>query len=259
MGLLQGLGASALDLLGGVGRVTVLGLVAMRWLARGLPDRRVLVWQLYFVGVQSLPVILTTGAFTGMVLAYNSFFEFQRLGVTSWTGPLVAKALVKQLGPVLAGLMLAGRVGGAMAAELGSMVVTEQVDALRTMGADPVKHLVVPRMIACTVMTPVLTAFAMAIGIGAGFLLTVAVGAEWHFLWEQTRDFMRLYDFAQGLIKAAFFGLSTALICCYKGLGTSGGAEGVGKATTEANVASCICVLISNMFLTMVLMMWETR
>jgi phospholipid/cholesterol/gamma-HCH transport system permease protein len=252
------LGTVVVSGLRGTGRVALLFVDVIRWMLHSAPDRRVLTWQLYFVGVQSLPVILTTGAFTGMVLAYNSYFEFLRLGVASWTGPLVAKALVKQLGPVLAGLMLAGRVGGAMAAELGTMNVTEQIDALKTMGTDPVKYLVVPRVIACTLMTPVLTAFAMAIGIAAGFWLTIhGLGAESHFIWEQTRDFMDTYDYVQGLIKSAFFGCSIALICCYKGLGTRGGAEGVGKATTEANVASCICVLISNMFLTMITMMFE--
>lgn len=241
----------------GVGEVAFLFMETLRWMLKARPSRKVLVQQLYFVGVQSLPVILTTGAFTGMVLAFSTYEEFQRLGVTSWVGPLVSKGLTQQLAPVLAGLMMAGRVGCAMAAELGYMSISEQVDALKTMGANPVNYLVVPRVIASTAMAPILTAFAMLIGVGAGMGLTVyGLGAEPHFIWTQTEDFMTGYDIIRGLIKATAFGLTNSLIACYKGLHARGGAEGVGKATTEANVASCITVLVLNLFLTMILGMW---
>lgn len=258
LGTLANFGSYILNGLRGIGSTAVLLLNVLRWLTRVIPDRQVLSWQLYFIGAQSLPVILTTGAFTGMVLAYNAFFEFKQLGVQSWVGPLVAESLVEQLGPVLAGLMLAGRVGGSMAAELGTMAVTEQLDALKTMGTDPVKYLVAPRVLACTIITPLLTAFATATGIVAGFGLAIyGLGANGHFMWIQTLKFVTPYDFFSGFVKAAFFGCSIALICCYKGMNTRGGAEGVGRATTEANVASCITILIGNMFLTMVLMLAE--
>jgi phospholipid/cholesterol/gamma-HCH transport system permease protein len=242
----------------GVGRVAYLFLDTLRWLVRAKPMWRVMLWQMYFVGVQSIPVVVTTGAFSGMVLAYESFFQFEKLGVTSWVGPLVAVSLVSQLGPVLAGLMLAGRVGGSMAAELGTMAVTEQIDALETMGVDPVYYLVVPRVFACTTLMPLLNAIATFIGIAAGFSLTIyGLGADAHFLFKETFKFLDWYDFFVGFVKAGVFGCLMALICCYKGINTRGGAEGVGKATTQANVASCITILMMNLFLTMVLMMFD--
>lgn len=241
----------------GVGSVFLLMVAALRWLKSGLPDRKIMDRQLLFIGIQSLPVVLTTGAFTGMVMAYALYPEFRRLGVPSWVGPLVAKALTQQLGPTLTGLMLAGRVGCAMAAELGYMAVSEQVDALKTMGVNPVRYLVLPRLLASAFMSPLLTGFAMLIGISGGLALTVyGLGAEWHFIWTKTCDFMEPYDFIRGLVKAVFFGMTTASICCYKGINARGGAEGVGKATTESNVASCITILVLNLFLTMILGLW---
>lgn len=217
------------------------------------PARRDFVWQCYFVGVQSLPVVLTTGAFAGMVLAFSFYMQFLTLGVENLTGPLVTKALVWEMGPVLAGLMLAGRVGCAMTAELGSMAVTEQVDALKTMGADPVRVLVVPRVVAFTLMTPILTMFANAMGIAAGMGLTVAMGAEWHYLNEQIQGFMVPYDYVYSISKGLLFGLVIGTISCSRGLATTGGAEGVGKATTEANVWSAISILVLNFWMTTIL------
>ncbi|MFH0910013.1 MAG: ABC transporter permease [Planctomycetota bacterium] len=283
--LLARVGMDVSEGIAGIGRVLFLFREVAKWLARELkwvarekllhktlrerwnwlfrekhPDLRTLVQQIHFVGVQSLPVVLTTGAFTGMVLAYSSYFEFKRLGVESWVGPLVSKGLTQQLAPTLVGLMLAGRVGCAMAAELGYMAVSEQLDALKTMGTNPVRYLVLPRVLAFTAMSPLLTAFAMLIGITGGIgLCVVGLGAEWHYIWTKTQDFMVSYDYFQGLSKSVFFGLTTALICCYKGMNARGGAEGVGKATTEANVASCITILVVNLFLTMILGLWAPR
>ncbi len=219
-----------------------------------LVGKKEIVRQFYFIGVQSLPVILTTGAFVGAVLAYTSYNQFVALGVQSWTGAIVAKAQVWQLGPVLVGLMLAGRVGCSMTAEIGTMNVTEQIDALDTMGTDPVRYLVVPRVLASFCMTPVLTVFAMAVGIAAGLFMTVVImGAEFHFQWSQIEDWMIPYDYVQGLSKGLVFGVAISLICCRSGLMTTGGAEGVGKATTAANVSSCIAILILNLILSIVL------
>ncbi len=250
----MGLGKLVSDGLKGVGEVAMLLFQCLRWLGKGLGYKKEIIAQFYFIGVQSIPVILTTGAFTGAVLAYTSYNQFVTLGVESWTGAIVAKAQVWQLGPVLVGLMLAGRVGCSITAEIGTMNVTEQIDALDTMGTDPVHYLVFPRVVASFFMTPVLTVFAMAIGIMAGLVMTVFVlGAEWHFQWSQIRDWMIPYDYVQGLSKGLVFGVTIALICCRNGLKTTGGAEGVGKATTSANVSSCIAILILNLVMSIIL------
>lgn len=249
-----GLGRFVSDGIRGVGEVVLLLLQCLRGLTKGLPDKRETVQQFYFIGVQSLPVILTTGAFVGAVLAYTMYNQLMAVGVESWTGAIVAKAQVWQLGPVLVGLMLAGRVGCSMTAELGTMNVTEQIDALETMGTDPVRRLVLPRVIACFFMTPILTAFSMLVGIIAALVMTVAVmNAEWHYQWSQVEDWMVPYDYVQGLSKGLVFGVAISLICCRFGLKTGGGAEGVGKATTNANVASCIAILILNLIMSIIL------
>ncbi len=248
------LGKAVSDGVRGVGEVAILFFQCLAWLTRGLPYKRETIQQFYFIGVQSLPVILTTGAFTGAVLAYTSYNQFVTLGVESWTGAIVAKAQVWQLGPVLVGLMLAGRVGCSITAEIGTMNVTEQIDALDTMGTDPVRYLVLPRVLASFFMTPVLTVFAMLIGIMAGLVMTVFVlGAEWHYQWSQISDWMIPYDYVQGLSKGLVFGVTISLICCRNGLKTTGGAEGVGKATTSANVSSCIAILILNLIMSIIL------
>ncbi len=262
--LIAQLGAIFTNAIAEVGRMGMLLSEVMRWTylcicRRQLPAPwKVILKQMYFIGVSSIPVVITTGAFTGMVLAYESYFQLSKLGVTSWMGPLVANSLVLQLGPVLTGVMLAGRVGGAMTAELGTMAVTEQLDALRTMGTDPVRYLVVPRVISATFLAPILTAFAFVVGILAGFGLAVyGQGVDGHYMWQHTKEFLVWYDFLTGMTKAAVFGGSMALICCYKGINTRGGAEGVGRSTTEANVACCISVLMLNLFLTMVMYVFD--
>lgn len=257
-----GLGQLVSDGLRGVGEVFLLLFQCLRWLTKGWPPKKETVQQMYFIGVQSVPVIIITGAFTGAVLAYTTYNQFVPLGVSSWTGAIVAKAQVWQLGPVLVGLMLAGRVGCAFTAEIGTMKVTEQVDALDTMGTDPVRILVLPRVVASFIMTPVLTVFAMLIGILAGLVMAVFVmGAEWHYQWAQIDAWMVVYDYVQGLSKGLVFGVTIALICCRYGLKTSGGAEGVGKATTKANVSSCIAILILNLIMSIILFysqsVWE--
>ncbi|MDR3078403.1 MAG: ABC transporter permease [Planctomycetota bacterium] len=248
------LGNAVLDGLRGVGEVIMLLARCLAWLPRGLPYKREVIQQFYFIGVQSLPVIITTGAFTGAVLAYTSYNQFLALGVESWAGAIVAKAQVWQLGPVLVGLMLAGRVGCSITAEIGTMNVTEQIDALSTMGTDPVRYLVLPRVLASFCMTPVLTVFAMMIGILAGLFMTIFVlGAEGHYQWVHISEWMVAYDYIQGISKGLIFGIAISLICCRSGLRTRGGAEGVGKATTSANVSSCIAILILNLVMSIIL------
>lgn len=246
------IGAYFTGILADTGAFALLLVAVIKSLKRALPPWREIVKQCYFVGVESLPVILTTGAFVGMVISFQSYGQLSRLGVTSWVGPLVTASLVLQLGPVLAGVMLAGRVGSAMTAELGTMAVTEQIDALRTMGINPVNYLVFPRVLAATVLCPMLTAFAILFGTIAGFGLCVyGLGINGHFMWIQSQNFLRPMDFVEGLSKAAIFGCAMSIICCQNGITTRGGAEGVGKATTASNVQTCIAILLLNLLVTM--------
>src|SRR5438128_9049496 len=215
---------------------------------------RDLLYQVYFVGVKSQSVVLITGAFTGMVLGAQTYLQFHEVKMDTATLAVVSVSMCSELGPVLTGLMVAGRVGAAIAAELGTMKVTEQIDALRTLATHPVDYLVVPRLIALHLALPFLTAEAIAIGIGAGYLVGVyLLGIEPTYLWANMLKYTNTSDVVVGIIKAFIFGGIVALIGCYKGMYCGEGAEGVGRATTEAVVYSSITILITNFFLTLVL------
>lgn len=210
--------------------------------------------QLYFVGVKSQSVVITTGAATGMVLCAQTYFQFHKVRLDTATGAVVSVGMASELGPVLAGLMLTARVGASMAAELGTMRVTEQIDALRTLATHPVDHLVVPRLLALTVAAPLLTGEAVLTGIIASYLVGVKLlGIEGAYYLAYVNRYTSAGDLSIGLVKAVLFGATIALICCYKGLTCPDGAEGVGRATTEAVVAASITVLVSNFFLTLLL------
>ncbi|MDR0867637.1 MAG: ABC transporter permease [Planctomycetota bacterium] len=252
-GIFEKIGGYFTNLLADTGAFVTLFIGMFASLRRAAPPWREIVRQSYFVGIESLPVIITTGAFVGMVISFQSYNQLLRLGVTSWVGPLVTASLVLQLGPVLSGVMLAGRVGSAMTAELGTMAVTEQIDALRTMGVNPSNYLVFPRVLASTVLCPLLTSFAILCGTVAGFGLCIyGLGINGHYMWVQSKAFLHPLDFAEGLTKAAIFGCAMAVICCQKGITTRGGAEGVGKSTTASNVQTCIAILLLNLLVTMV-------
>ena len=206
------------------------------------------------VGIRSFPVVIITAAFTGMVLALQSFTGFKRFGAETMVGTVVALSMTRELGPVLTGLMVSGRVGSAMAAELGTMRVTEQIDALYTLATNPIKYLIVPRFLAATIMLPILVVFADVIGIIGGYLISVQVlGANPTLYVRRTWDYLELSDLYSGIIKAIFFGMIIAIISCYHGFNAQGGAEGVGKATTKAVVISSLTILISNYFITAIL------
>ncbi|UCD71388.1 MAG: ABC transporter permease [Syntrophobacterales bacterium] len=210
--------------------------------------------QMEEIGVRSIPVVVITSAFTGMVLALQTFTGFKRFNAETLVGTVVALSVTRELGPVLTGLMVSGRVGSAMAAELGTMRVTEQIDALYTLATNPVKYLVVPRFLASLVMVPVLVVFADVIGIMGGYFVSVKVlGTNPTVYIRRTWDYMELSDIYSGLLKACIFGMIMAIISCYQGFYTEGGAEGVGKATTRAVVLSCLVILISNYFITAIL------
>ena len=210
--------------------------------------------QLHFVGWKSQVIVLTTGASTGMVFCAQTFFQFHKMKMDNATLTVVGVAMITELGPVLAGLMVAGRVGAAIAAELGTMRVTEQIDALRTMATHPVDYLVVPRFLATVIAMPLLTVLTWGVGILAAYVLSVTVlGLEGAYGLRHLYFYVDTQDVLLGCIKALFFGGIIALVGCYRGLNCGEGAEGVGRATNEAVVQSCIAILVSNFFLTLFL------
>ena len=222
------------------------------------------VQQMDAIGVQSLGIVLLTGLFTGMVLALQASVQLETFGATIYIGRLVAASMIRELGPVLAGLMVAGRVGSGIAAQLGSMKVTEQIDALNTLGTDPIKKLVTPRLIAALIMMPVLTVINDLIGIvGGNIIATAYVGLPsslyWRTVWEQMAagGFAFEYipkDFIHGLTKPIVFGAIIAITACYYGLQTTGGTEGVGQATTRTVVRASILILVVDYFITQILL-----
>jgi phospholipid/cholesterol/gamma-HCH transport system permease protein len=212
------------------------------------------VQQLSYVGIGSLTVVLLTGMFTGMVLALQSGLTLDQFGARSMVGRLVSASIVKELGPVLTGLMVAGRVGSGIAAELGSMMVTDQIAALRALGTDPVRKLVVPRILACLLMMPVLTIVASGLGMIGGWLVTVGVlRVASSVYWNSIVQGLYMQDVWMGLIKPFFLGFAIGSIGCHVGMRTSGGTQGVGRATTNAVVASSVAVIAVNYFVTQLL------
>ena len=236
------------------GRVMLLFLKTVAFIFRPPFDIRNLLKQVEYVGIKSIPVILITGGFTGMVLALQSYTGFKRFNAEAFVGTVVALSMTRELGPVLSGLMVSGRVGSAMAAELGTMQVTEQIDALYTLAINPIKYLVVPRFLASLIVMPILTTFSDIIGIMGGYLVSVMLlGSNPTVYMRRTYDYLDLEDVYIGLLKACIFGMIIATIGCYQGMYTRGGAEGVGKATTNAVVISSLLILIANYFTTALL------
>lgn len=242
------------EALAGLGRLALLAREAFISIRTVRPNWHDLLYQIYFMGAKSQPVVLITGAFTGMVLATQTYFQFHTVKMDTATLAVVGVAMCTELGPVLTGLMVAGRVGAAMAAEIGTMRVTEQIDALRTLATHPVDYLVVPRLIALHVAMPLLTVEVIAIGIAAGYIVGVhLLGIDPTYSWHHMLRYTDKEDLAMGIIKSFVFGGIVAIVGCYKGLNCGEGAEGVGRATTEAVVYSSITILIANFFLTLTL------
>lgn len=209
------------------------------------------------VGVGSLPIVLLTGFFTGAVLALQSSNTLQRFGSLSLIGQLVALSMVRELGPVLTGLMVAGRNASGMASELGSMKVTEQIDAMRALGTDPMKKLVTPRVVGTTIMLFFLTIISDLVGLaGGGVIATVLLGLDWHQYWSTCWQSLGFADVLMGLVKPVFFGFIVASVGCYYGMSAKGGTQGVGRATTQAVVASSILIVVVDLFITRFLMTW---
>lgn len=206
--------------------------------------------QFYQIGAGSVFIVSIVGLFVGMVLAVQAAVQFQSIGLGSYLGAVINLSVVRELGPVLAGVMLAGRVGGALTAELGTMQVTEQIDALQTMGIDPIRYLVAPRFLACLLLTPILTCYVDIMGLIGGHIMSVKVfGVSANLYWRYSAQSLESWDVFCGLYKSLLFGGSIALIGCYKGFTTRAGAEGVGKACTEGFVMSFVSILTIDFFI----------
>jgi phospholipid/cholesterol/gamma-HCH transport system permease protein len=254
LALFNYVGFWVLRLLNESGRVMILFGKTLHFIFRPPFDIRNLLKQVEYVGVRSIPVVLITGAFTGMVLALQSYTGFKRFNAEAFVGTVVALSMTRELGPVLSGLMVSGRVGSAMAAELGTMQVTEQIDALYTLAINPIQYLVVPRFLASLIVMPILTAFADVVGILGGYLISVILlGSNPTVYIRRTYDYLDLGDVYIGLLKACIFGMIIATIGCYQGINTRGGAEGVGKSTTNAVVIASLLILVANYFVTAIL------
>lgn len=213
--------------------------------------------ELYHLGVRSLSITNITALFTGMVIAVQTAYSLGAYGVRSFTGDMVSLSIVRELGPVLTGLMMAGRVGSGITAEIGSMTVTEQVDAIRALAADPVKKLVVPKVLATLIMLPTLTILADLLGIVGGLIVAVTnLQQPAAFYLQHVRNALGFQDIFSGLGKTVFFALFISVIGCYNGLNTKGGASGVGRYTTFTVVAASIMILCSDFFLTKIFLVF---
>jgi phospholipid/cholesterol/gamma-HCH transport system permease protein len=244
----------ALDWVAEVGRVALMLRDVLRFLVAGLRSFGHVVQQMGAIGVGSLWLVLVVSLFTGAVAAVQAAYQFTNVVPMRYLGSVILRSVIIELGPVLTALVIGGRVGASIAAELGTMKVTEQIDALRAMAIHPVRYLVVPRVVAAVVMLPVITIFSDAIAIFGGYVVAItSIGVTPHTYTQSLKDFFLLKDLFSGLVKAFFFGGIIGTMGCYYGFSTEGGAEGVGMATTRAVVASCVLVLISDYVLANVL------
>jgi phospholipid/cholesterol/gamma-HCH transport system permease protein len=245
-----------------------------RWLANSLADLgdltafagRVLAWTwhrpgrgtllpvFFAVGVRSIPVVGITGLFIGMVLAVQSYSEFAAMGMQTRLGGIINVSVVRELGPVLAATMLAGRIGSSIAAELATMRITEQIDALACLGTNPIHYLAVPRFLACVLLIPLLTIVANFMGVMGGALICIRIyHVDAHHYWTNTEGYIHLWDITTGLIKPTCFGATIGIISCYRGFSSRAGAEGVGRAATEAFVSAFVAIMVLDFLLAMFL------
>ena len=245
------IGRAALRILGVAGRLCLFTMESLTHCVRPPFFPRLMLGQMIEIGYYSLPVVGLTGIFAGMVLALQSYTGFSRFAAESAIPNVVAISITRELGPVLAGLMVAGRVGAAMAAEIGTMRVTEQIDALRTLSTNPFKYLIAPRLLAGLITMPILVLIADIIGIMGGYIVSVyKLDFNAAAYLNNTWDFLEPIDVISGLVKAAVFGFLIALMGCYHGFNSKGGAQGVGAATTNAVVSGAILVLVFNYIIT---------
>lgn len=253
MEVLSWIGRQAMEVFNTLGAFALFAFRALRGIIAGKWSKNDLLEQLERVGVSSVLVVSITSAFTGMVMAVQTLDQFVRFGATSYIGGVIALSLIREMSPVLTGLVVSGRVGAAMAAEIGSMKVTEQIDALRTFGLDPQVFVGVPRLLAGLLMLPVLTLYSFVIGIGGGFLYVTAHGINPHLFRRSVEALLNPSDIYGGVLKAAVFGLLISISACGQGFMAGQGARGVGTATTRAVVWGNMLILIFNYILSTLL------
>ncbi len=247
-------GGVVVDAMTTVGDMAIFTYRVFLWLFTSWPSRGTILPNFYQVGVLSLPVVALTGTFIGMVLANQSYDQFRDIGLENQLGAVINMSLVRELGPVLAATMLAGRVGSSMAAVIGTMRVTEQIDALISMGANPIRYLVVPRFLACIMLIPALTIMADFMGIVGGYFYSVVMlGIDHYQYLNNSRQFVGGWDLFMGIFKSFFFGGTIAIVSCYRGFHCQAGAEGVGRAATAAFVISFVLILVVDLMLNILL------
>jgi phospholipid/cholesterol/gamma-HCH transport system permease protein len=237
-----------------IGKATLLTLWAIFFLFKNPPRLKHFIKQLAYLGAETTPVVLITSLFSGGVIALQTYSTFHKFNAEFLIGAVVALSMGRELGPVLTALMVVARVGSAMTAQIGTMRITEQIDALEVMGMDPRSYLITPRIVAGTLGVPMLTVLSNIAGIFGGWFVAVKLfGVNEYLFWEKMKDLTELHDFLGGLYKATFFGFIITAVSCYFGFYTKGGTEGVGRATTNSVVASSMLVLISDYFLTAII------
>jgi len=243
--LLEKLGRKILNFLEEIGQITLLFLDILKYSSRLIKDRALLLFQMEHIGVNSLPLVIVIAVFTGAVAAWQAAYQLEGIAPLSFLGTATSRAIITELGPVLTAIVIAGRVGASIAAELGSMKVTEQIDALETMGISPVRYLAAPRFYAAVFMMPVLIVFANVIAVFGAYLISnYFLGVSFQVFFDSVKRFFFLQDFFFGLIKGIVFGGMTSLLGCHIGFATEGGAEGVGLSTIRSFVLSSAMILI---------------
>ncbi len=244
------LGQRVIEGICGLGNISLFTLSTFRWLFARAPRPETIWSNFYEIGVLSLPVVALTGTFIGMVMALQSHAQFAHMGMETMLGGVINVALLRELGPVLAATMLAGRVGSSMAAELGTMRVTEQIDALASMGANPIHYLVVPRFLGCLLLIPALTTMADFMGVVGGYYYSVFIlQIDKHHYLQNAAEYVVWFDLFAGMFKSLFFGAAIALIGCHHGFHCDPGAQGVGRAATNAFVYSFVVILLLDLVL----------
>lgn len=253
--LIEHIGTAVLALIREMGRMLIFVVSAFAWLIRP-PLRAIqIIKQLHFIGYKSTFVVVLTATFTGMVLALQGYYSLRKFGAEGWLGSAVALSMIRELGPVLAALMVTARAGSAMTAEIGIMRITEQIDALDTMAISPLQYLIAPKLVAGLIGVPLLVAIFDVVGIYGGYLVGVdLLGVNAGSYWNSIQSSVEWKDVYGGILKSISFGLIVSWICCYKGFYTKQSAEGLGTATTEAVVLSSVVILVWDYFLTSVLM-----
>jgi len=248
------LGAAVLNTFETLGDMTMFAWRTFVWMFTRLPRRETLYNSMYQIGVLSLPVVALTGTFIGMVLAVQSYTQFRAFGLETQLGGVINKSMFRELGPVLAATMLAGRVGCAMAAELGTMRVTEQIDALSSMGANPIQYLVVPRFLSCLLLIPSLTIMAVFMGVVGGTVYCIFIlNIDIQHYTSNANEYVENWDLFYGIVKSVFFGAMIGIVSCYRGFHCQPGAEGVGSAATTAFVQSFVVIIVLDLFLSIFL------